>query len=188
MKKTITILVLAALVCMLSACGQAPAETAPTETTASAATLPPETAPAPAEADFEKLESLLGLDDGAAADYFGGGEENWTEDRSAFIGRIYHVSLFDQPVKVFTSYGSDETVASVSAWVTDGSREVSEDEVKAWVQRITDYAAGEPAFDGTTSEAGSQNWKWKKGDVFITLHWLGDIVTIEFLPAVGELH
>lgn len=159
------------------------AEPEPTETTETA-----ETEPALPEADFGALQTLLGSEDEQAAATLGGGEENWTEDKSTFIGRIYRVSLLGQPVNVYTSYNDENKVASVSAWITDGSRTVAEEEVQTWIDRVTDYAGNDPVDNGTSPESGSRSWKWKKDDVFITLHWLGDIVTIELLPAVGELH
>lgn len=159
---------------MLTACGQVP-EQAPPETTE------------PGTGVFETLESLLGLRDEEAAGYFGGGEENWTADKSFLIGRIYHISLFDTPVNIYTTYLDDNTVASVSVWVTDGTRQVAEDEVNTWVERVSQYAGAEPVCDDTTSEGGSRIWKWTKDDVRMDLHWLGDVVTIEFRRSVGEL-
>lgn len=183
MKKLIALIAaLAVLAGLLTACAQEkPSETAPAQTQAA------ETLPALPQAGFAELRKLLGMEDSEAANFLGAGEENWTEDKSTFIGRIYQVSLLDHPVTVYTSYNNENKVASVSAWVTDGSRDVTQEEVDAWVQRVGDYAESEPIYDSTSSEAGSKNWKWKSDDVFITLHWLGDIVSIDLLPAVGEL-
>lgn len=64
---------------------------------------------------------------------------------------------------------------------------MTEEEVGTWVQQISGYVGSDPIFDDTTSEAGSQNWKWEKDNVFISLRWLGDIVTLDLVPAVGEL-
>lgn len=178
---------------MLTACSQQAAlppesEYPETTVTETAAVPTEETAPALAEATLEELEALLGMEDSQAAEHFAGGEENWTADKSFLIGRIYHVSLWDRPVNVYTNYSDDSKVVSVSAWLTDGTWEVTEDDVQTWIQKIDDYTGSDPVYDGTTSEAGSKNWKWKHDDTFITLHWLGDIVTVEFQPAVGELH
>lgn len=147
-----------------------------------------EETPALPEAGFEELEALVGMDDERAAEHFPGSLENWTEDKGTFIGRIYQVSLLETPITVYTSYNAENKVASVSAWITDGTAEVTEDEGNEWVQHVTEYAGSDPVYDGTSSEAGSQNWKWKKDGNFITLHWLGDIITLEMQPAVGELH
>lgn len=187
MRKIMSLLaVLAAMACLLTACAEKTAAETTPETT-QAETQPAETAPALPEATFEALQALLGMEDSEAAEQFGESQENWTEDKSTFIGRIYRVSLLEHPMNVFTSYSQENKVASVSAWVTDGSREVTEDEVHFWVEQVSSYAASEPIYDGTSSEGGSRNWKWKSGDTFVSLRWLGDIVTIEMVPAVGEL-
>lgn len=146
-----------------------------------------ELTPAVPTASFEELEALLGLEDAEAADRFGVSAENWTEDRSTFIGRIYQLSFFGEPIKVFTSYNDERQVVSVSAWITDGTEEVTEEDVQVWVQRICDYAGSEPLFDNTSSEAGSEIWKWKKDDTFVKLFRLENLLTIELQRAVGEL-
>lgn len=187
MKKIFVLMtVLAAMASLLAACAQEISPETIPENTPSQTELA-EILPALPVATFEELQSLLGLSDQEAAVFFGASEENWTQDKSTFIGRIYQVSLLEHPVKVYTSCNQENKVASVSTWVTDGTREVTEDEVLSWVQNVSEYTASEPIYDDTTSEAGSRSWKWKKDDIFITVHWLGDIVTIELLPAIGEL-
>lgn len=187
----------ALLVMVLSACGQSAAQPAespaqsPVETAETDAAQPPavreESPAAVQEAELGELEALIGLSDEEAASCFGTSEENWTEDKSFFIGRIYQVSLYGEPVKLFTTYSDENKVVSVSAWITDGTREVTEEEAQLWVQRITDYAGAEPSFDNSSSEGGSQNWKWKSENSIIALRWLGDLLTIDMQPAVGEL-
>lgn len=137
---------------------------------------------------WEDLEALLGMSDEQAANALGGGEENWTADHSLLIGRIYHVNLLGTDTKVFTSYHEEDGVNSVSVWVADGEREVPESEVDAWVQTLTEYVGSQPQYDGTSSEVGSKNWHWQKGEVFLTLYWLGDTVSIGIQPVAGELH
>lgn len=140
------------------------------------------------EADMDALVSLIGMDDATAAEALGGGEENWTEDKNFFIGRIYEVTLFGEDVSVYTSYDDQEKVNSVSVWIVDGSRTVEKEEAETWKQRLDEYTGTEAVFDGVTSEGGSDNWKWKSGNNFITLNWMKEILTISINPAVGELH
>lgn len=196
MKKILSLGLILALALALTACGEAPSQ--PTETTAAPViettlppetteTVPPETQPQLVPASLEELEVLLGLEDEVTAEDLGGGEENWTADKSTYIGRIYHVSLMGRAAKVFTSCDNKRSVASVSAWVTDGTTEVTEEEVQFWVQTLTEYAGSDPISQTTSEESGSQNWKWKKDKNFITLHWLGDIVSIDMLPAIGKI-
>ena len=84
------------------------------------------------EADMDALVSLIGMDDATAAEALGGGEENWTEDKNFFIGRIYEVTLFGEDVSVYTSYDDQEKVNSVSVWIVDGSRTVEKEEAETW--------------------------------------------------------
>lgn len=140
------------------------------------------------EADMDALVSLIGMDDATAAEALGGGEENWTEDKNFFIGRIYEVTLFGEDVSIYTSYDDQEKVNSVSVWIVDGSRTVEKEEAETWKQRLDEYTGTEAVFDGVTSEGGSDNWKWKSGNNFITLNWMKEILTISINPAVGELH
>lgn len=51
----------------------------------------------PEAADLKDVAGLVGMNDEATADLLGGGEENWTEDSSFYIGRTYNVQLFDVP-------------------------------------------------------------------------------------------
>lgn len=140
------------------------------------------------EADMDALVSLIGMDDATAAEALGGGEENWTEDKNFFIGRIYEVTLFGEDVSIYTSYDDQEKVNSVSVWIVDGSRTAEKEEAETWKQRLDEYTGTEAVFDGVTSEGGSDNWKWKSGNNFITLNWMKEILTISINPAVGELH
>ena len=84
-----------------------------------------EESPVP-ETDFESLAALLGMEDAETADLLGGGKENWTEDRSFYIGRIYAVTLFGQEYPVYTSCDENGVVNSVSIWLEDGERTVPE--------------------------------------------------------------
>ena len=140
------------------------------------------------EATFQELAALLEKQDPETANLLGGGEENWTEDKSFYIGRIYQVQLFDAQYPVYTSCDENMIVNSVSIWLANGERKVSKEEVEQWVQRLTEFAGTEAVYDEISSEAGSKKWKWKLEDKFLSLMWTGDILNISMNPAVGELY
>ena len=134
-----------------------------------------------------EMEALLGMQDEQTADLLGGGEENWTEDKSFYIGRNYEVEMGGTVYQVHTSCDDEKTVNSVSVWLSDGERSVPQEEVDQWVQILNEFTGTEPVYDETTSEAGSKNWKWMADGNIITLNWLDTIFTISMNPAVGEL-
>ena len=130
---------------------------------------------------------LVGMNDEATADLLGGGEENWTEDSSFYIGRTYNVQLFDVPCQVFTTCGQDNTVESVSVWIVSGERQVTDEEAKEWESRVTEMMGTEPVYDKGISEGGSQNCRWNANGMAATMNRMADILTVSFQPAVGEL-
>ena len=134
-----------------------------------------------------EMEALLGMQDEETADLLGGGEENWTEDKSFYIGRHYEVEMGGTVYQVHTSCDDAKTVNSVSVWLSDGERSVPQEEVDQWVQILNEFTGTEPVYDETTSEVGSKNWKWMADGNIITLNWLDTIFTISMNPAVGEL-
>ena len=134
-----------------------------------------------------EMEALLGMQDEETADLLGGGEENWTEDKSFYIGRHYEVEMGGTVYQVHTSCDDAKIVNSVSVWLSDGERSVPQEEVDQWVQILNEFTGTEPVYDETTSEAGSKNWKWMADGNIITLNWLDTIFTISMNPAVGEL-
>lgn len=138
-------------------------------------------------ADLETIAELLGTSDIQAAKLLGGGEENWTEDKTFFIGRIYHVKLFNEEVSVYTSYDDNQLVNSVSIWLVNGEREVKEDDVMQWEERINEFTGTKARHKPADSETGSKNWKWFSKDRAVTLNWMGDILTISMNVVVGEL-
>ena len=134
-----------------------------------------------------EMEALLGMQDEETADLLGGGEENWTEDKSFYIGRHYEVEMGGTVYQVHTSCDDAKTVNSVSVWLSDGERSVPQEEVDQWVQILNEFTGTEPVYDDTSSEVGSKNWKWMADGNIITLNWLDTIFTISMNPAVGEL-
>ena len=134
-----------------------------------------------------EMEALLGMQDEETADLLGGGEENWTEDKSFYIGRNYEVEMGGTVYQVHTSCDDEKIVNSVSIWLSDGERSVQQEEVDQWVQILNEFTGTEPVYDDTSSEVGSKNWKWMADGNIITLNWLDTIFTISMNPAVGEL-
>ena len=108
------------------------------------------------EAALDELVQLLGMQDSETASLLGGGEENWTEDKNFYIGRIYKIKLYDGEYPVFTSCNNDKIVNAVSVWLANGEREVSQEEVEQWVQRLTELVGTEPVYDDISSEAGTR--------------------------------
>ena len=139
------------------------------------------------ETDLGALVSLLGMKDEDTAGLFGGGEENWTEDKSFYIGRRFAADVYGTPCRIFTTCGEDKTVESVSVWIVGGEREVTETEADEWEARITDFVGAGPAGDEEISEGGNKNLRWTKDGTAITLHQMKDILTVSLQPAVGEL-
>ena len=137
------------------------------------------------EASLESLKELVGMQDKYISGLFGGGEENKNGD--FFIGRIYNVTLEGEDYKVYTTVGEDGIVESVSLWIVSGERDVTDEEVKLWEERMTELMGAEPSYDDTSSEAGSKNWKWMSDGMIAGMNRMKDILTISFQPAVGEL-
>lgn len=137
---------------------------------------------------LSELMGLLGMKDEATAELFGGGEENWTEDKSFYIGRIYDIMLDGEDCQVFTTCGDDKTVESVSIWVISGEREVTEEDAFKWSKLITELVGAEPVTDDEPSEGGSINSRWNKDGLAVSMNRMKDILTISLQPAVGELY
>lgn len=140
------------------------------------------------EVFLEDLAGLLGMQDADTADLLGGGEENWTEDRSFYIGRIYQAEVEGVPCEVFTTCGEDKTVESVSLWIVGGERAVTEEETEQWKTLVTEMMGTEPSCDEEPSEAGSKNCTWMSNGIIATMSQMTDILTVSFQPAVGELN
>ena len=89
---------------------------------------------------LQAMMKLPGMKDKETAGLFGGGEENWTEDRSFYVGRVYQTELYGGKYKVFTTCGEDpdRTVESVSIWIVNGEREIAEAETEQWIEAIPD--------------------------------------------------
>ena len=130
---------------------------------------------------------LPGMSDEETADMFGGGEENWTEDKQFFIGRIFHVNLYGGEYNMYTTCSEDGIVEAVSVWIVSGERAVTDEETETWVGRVTELMGTEPVFDGESSEAGSQNWKWNADGFAAAIYRMEDTLSLYFQPAVGEL-
>ena len=139
------------------------------------------------EADLASLKDLPGMTDEETADMFGGGEENWTEDKQFYIGRIFLISLYGEEYQMYTTCSEEGIVESVSVWIVSGERAVTDEETETWVGRITELMGTEPVYDGESSEAGSRNWKWLADGSSAAVYRMEDTLTLSFQPAVGEL-
>lgn len=138
-------------------------------------------------ATLETIAELLGKSDLQASEVFGGGKENWTEDKTIYIGRVYQVNLFDEEVSVYTSYDENQLVNSISIWLVNGEGITTEEAVFQWVERLNEFTGAKPTFHDAASEGGSKNWKWFLGDRAFALNWMEDMLTISMNVVVGEL-
>lgn len=138
--------------------------------------------------ELSDLAALLGMNDEDTAELFGGGEENWTEDKGFFIGRIYSVEMYDETYKVYTTCDDEGAVESVSVWIVNGDRDVTEEETQTWKDRVTEFMGTEPMEDPEISESGSRNFRWRADGMAVSMHQMKDILTISIQPAVGELN
>lgn len=139
------------------------------------------------KATLEELAGLLGMADSETADLFGGGEENWSAGNEFYIGRHYQIDLYGTQYTAHTSCDSERRVAAVSVWIVSGERQVTDEEVQTWIERITEMTGTEPVYDNESSEAGSRNCKWLADGRIITMNRMADILSININPAVGEL-
>ncbi len=136
---------------------------------------------------LEEIASMPGMKDEETAELFGGGEENWTEDGEFYIGRIYQVQLYENPCQVFTTCRDDGTVESVSVWIVGGERDVTEEEVQLWKERVSSLMGTEPSTSEEPSEGGSIHSRWTANGMAAAMYQMKDILTVSFQPAVGEL-
>lgn len=143
--------------------------------------------PAEAGKDLTEIGSLLGMKDVETKDMFGGGEENWTEDRSFYVGRIFQAQAYGETYPVYTSCGMDGLVEAVSMRIVNGERPVAEDEVQTWTERISAEVGVADSGEEKYSEGGSRQKTWRKDGKIITLYYMEDSLTISFQNMVGEL-
>ena len=128
------------------------------------------------------------MNDEDTARLFGGGRENWSADRTFFVGRTYEIMLHGQPCRLFTICSRDKIVEAVSLWVIGGERPVTERDAAAWAAYVTAMMGTEPTLDPDISEGGSRNRRWNAKKLIAVMHQMPDILTISIQPAVGELH
>ena len=137
---------------------------------------------------LSELTGLLGMNDEDTSRLFGGGRENWSADRTFFVGRTYEIMLHGQPCRLFTICSRDKIVEAVSLWVIGGERPVTAEDVTVWAGYVTAMMGTEPTLDPDISEGGSRNRRWHGSGLIAVLHQMPDILTISIQPAVGELH
>ena len=137
---------------------------------------------------LETLWKIPGMKDEQTAELLGGGEENWTEDGTLYIGRIYQTELFGEKCKVLTSCSNDRIVKAVTVWVVHGEREVSEEEARLWTERISDMMNADTVcryqlLEYRSLESGARSWKWIQDDLSVSMCQMKDILSISFQPA-----
>ena len=182
MKKKIFYAALGAAMLMMGCSTKTTAE----ETVAVIETEETESAGKENSVSLEDVASLLNMQDNETAELFGGGEENWTEDRSFFIGRIFQVEMDGETYPVYTTCREDGIVESVSMWAVNG-QPVEDTDVQKWTEQITEQTGISPVEDSTVSEGGSQKKTWSKDGKQVTMHYMTDIMTISIQNMIGEL-
>lgn len=192
MKAIKYMLLLVAFTMILAGCGskETVSEESSTEVVVESATDVNETEPNVNDAHevgLSDISALIGMKDEDTAELLGGGEENWSEDKEFYIGRIYSVDMDGETYRVYTTCGDDNIVESVSIWIVNGERDVTDEEAQEWKDRVTGFMGAEPMEDPEISEGGSRNSHWRANGLAASMHQMKDILTISIQPAVGEL-
>lgn len=136
---------------------------------------------------LKEVADLLGMMDGETKSMLGGGEENWTEDRSVYIGRIFQAEVYGETYPVYTSCSREGAVESVSMKIVNGERPVEETEIQEWTDWITEYTGVTPAEEQKFSEGGSRQKSWRSNGRIVTMYYMKDNLSISFQELVGEL-
>lgn len=143
-----------------------------------------------AEAEEEGLASvarLLGMKDSETKTMLGGGKENWTEDRAFYIGRIFQAEIDGKQYPVYTTCSKEGIVESVSMHIVSGERDVTDEEITQWVERISAYTGVSPSEESSYSEGGSKQRVWEKKNKIVKLYSMKDHLSINFQRQFGEL-
>lgn len=122
---------------------------------------------------LNELREMIGKTDEEAAALYGGGEENWTADRSLLVGRNYEAHLFGTDVCIYTSYDEGGTVGMIFIEVQDGDAE-------QLCLQIEEVLGGTP--EEETVEEG-KSWQWQLEDCVITLYEIEGTVSIDLVKA-----
>lgn len=186
MKRTLSYLLICALTLgLLAGCG-APADAATEQQPADEPTTTTTEQMAQDTVTLDGLTDLLGKTDAELTEMLGEGTENWTSDKSFFIGRTYEVTLEDSAATLYTIAQDDEarTVQSLSVWLSDGSAEVSEETVDGWIDTLTAYIGADAEVSGP-SEGGAQTWHWSRDSVYYDLQLLDQILTLSIQAVTG---
>ena len=136
---------------------------------------------------LETVAALLNMQDTETAELFGGGEENWTEDRSFYIGRIFQVEIDGETYPVYTTCSPEGVVESVSMWVVNG-RPVEDAAVQKWTELISEQTGTNAVESDQISEGGSRKKTWTKDGKQTAMYYMADIMTISIQNLIGELN
>lgn len=159
----------------------------PTVATEAETTTEVETAGQEEGGTLKEVADLLGMMDSETESMLGGGEENWTEDHSVYIGRIFQAEVYGETYPVYTSCSREGVVESVSMKIVNGERPVEETEIQEWTERITEYTEVTPVEEQKLSEGGSQKKSWRSNGRIVTMYYMKDNLSISFQKLVGEL-
>lgn len=180
-------LILAGAMALLPGCSNEakPVETK-TETVAETSSVAEETENQE-DGTLASVAMLLGMKDSETKSMLGGGEENWTSDRSFYIGRIFQAEVYGEIYPVYTTCSESGMVESVSMQIVSGERKVTEEEIEQWSERISQYTEVLPSEEKGPSETGSRQKVWIKDDKIVTLYYMEDNLSISFQNLIGEL-
>ncbi|MFR5633762.1 MAG: hypothetical protein ACLUFH_12370 [Monoglobales bacterium] len=134
-----------------------------------------------------EISAFLGMYDSETKDMFGGGKENWTEDRSFYIGRIFQTELYGENCSVYTTCSEEGKVDSISIKIVNGERPVTEEEIQKWTDRISDETDSEFTEDDNVSKSRNRQRVWRKDGKIVTMNYAEMSLTIHFQKTIGEL-
>lgn len=123
---------------------------------------------------LKELREMLGKTDEEAAALFGGGEENWTADKSILVGRNYEAGLFETEACIYTSYDENQTVGMIFVEMPDGDA----GQLLKQIETALGQAPEEENADGEKS------WQWQMEDCVITLYEIEGTVSMDLVKGI----
>ena len=194
MKKVIAMLLVICMACIsLAACGSQEASQPMTSPASPAASAAPETPTAQESTDVEtedgaenetktapeECAKLIGLDDTAAAEMLGGGQENVAGDGVTLIGRIYKANIFGEDVEISSAYDDNGLVDNVTFMLSDP-------EASVYCEQLEEIYGESSDSQDTPSESGATWQEWSKDGFVIRLWQMYGLTSIEIRAAEGQ--
>ena len=178
MKKVIAMLLVICMACIsLAACGSQEASQPMTSPASPAASAAPETPTAQESTDV--CAKLIGLDDTAAAEMLGGGQENVAVDGVTLIGRIYKANIFGEDVEISSAYDDNGLVDNVTFMLSDP-------EASVYCEQLEEIYGESSDSQDTPSESGATWQEWSKDGFVIRLWQMYGLTSIEIRAAEGQ--